>query len=283
MAHRMAKHSFLMVLYLVSLFESFRLRYSTGRSSPPTTWARTAPSPVRRVHLQQKGDATQGSLYLGYGLLAQLRPLDRIGCFLFNEISQRAGKLRIIRNKPSIISRQPQELSPSFLVLGLGQAAIAAIYQFGDAPAPSPIGSPDTVPPLAQSHTSAGSPWVQPPSWVLSEFFPDCGGSSQWPINVDTSQTLFDPTLIPVQPLGYNHYGKRTFTLYNNGHTGTFVFYYPFKMVSDLDRHRQKLWNSAIQCFSQYTWLQAASYHIFFLISLCLIFEIYQIQAIFQL
>ncbi len=118
MAHRMAKHSFLMVLYLVSLFESFRLRYSTGRSSPPTTWARTAPSPVRRVHLQQKGDATQGSLYLGYGLLAQLRPLDRIGCFLFNEISQRAGKLRIIRNKPSIISRQPQELS--HLLFGLG-------------------------------------------------------------------------------------------------------------------------------------------------------------------
>ncbi len=118
MAHRMAKHSFSMVLYLVSLFESFRLRYSTGRSSPPTTWARTAPSPIRRVHLQQKGDATQGSLYLGYGLLAQLRPLDRIGCFLFSEISQRAGKLRIIRNKPSIISRQPQELS--HLLFGLG-------------------------------------------------------------------------------------------------------------------------------------------------------------------
>ncbi len=42
----MAKHSFSTVLYLVSLFESFRLRYSTGRSSPPTTWARTAPSPL---------------------------------------------------------------------------------------------------------------------------------------------------------------------------------------------------------------------------------------------
>ncbi len=129
MAHRMAKHSFSMVLYLVSLFESFRLRYSTGRSSPPTTWARTAPSPIRRVHLQQKGEikvgrvqerpATQGSLYLGYDLLAQLRPLDRIGCFLFSEISQRAGELRIIRNKPSIISRQPPELS--HLLFGLGQ------------------------------------------------------------------------------------------------------------------------------------------------------------------
>ncbi|XP_016334863.1 carbonic anhydrase 14-like, partial [Sinocyclocheilus anshuiensis] len=58
---------------------------------------------------------------------------------------------------------------------------------------------------------------VGQPEWA--EFFPDCGGSSQSPINVDTLQTLYDPTLIPVQPLGYNHYGKRPFTLYNNGHT----------------------------------------------------------------
>lgn len=71
-----------------------------------------------------------------------------------------------------------------------------------------------------------------------AEFFPDCGGSSQSPINVDTSQTLYDPMLIPVQPLGYNHYGNRPFTLYNNGHTGKFVFFYPFKMVSDLDTDR---------------------------------------------
>ncbi len=96
---------------------------------PPTTWARTTPSPLfRRVCLQQKGEikvgrvqerpATEGSLYLGYGLLAQLRPLDRVGCFLFSEISQRAGEVRIIRNKPSIISRQPQELS--HLLFGLG-------------------------------------------------------------------------------------------------------------------------------------------------------------------
>ncbi|XP_050988377.1 carbonic anhydrase 14 isoform X1 [Labeo rohita] len=58
---------------------------------------------------------------------------------------------------------------------------------------------------------------VGQPEWA--EFFPDCGGSSQSPINVDTSQTLYDPTLIPVQPLGYNQHGKRPFILYNNGHT----------------------------------------------------------------
>ncbi|XP_016430405.1 carbonic anhydrase 14 isoform X1 [Sinocyclocheilus rhinocerous] len=67
----------------------------------------------------------------------------------------------------------------------------------------------------AKEWTYAGA--VGQPEWT--EFFPDCGGSSQSPINVDTLQTLYDPTLIPVQPLGYNHYGKRPFTLYNNGHT----------------------------------------------------------------
>ncbi len=44
-AHRIARHSFSMVLYIVSLFESFQLMYSTGRSSPPISWVRTAPSP----------------------------------------------------------------------------------------------------------------------------------------------------------------------------------------------------------------------------------------------
>ncbi|KAL1259057.1 hypothetical protein QQF64_009634 [Cirrhinus molitorella] len=58
---------------------------------------------------------------------------------------------------------------------------------------------------------------VGQPEWA--EFFPECGGSNQSPVNVDTLQTLYDPTLIPVQPLGYNQHGKRPFILYNNGHT----------------------------------------------------------------
>ncbi|TRY83313.1 hypothetical protein DNTS_006038 [Danionella cerebrum] len=52
-----------------------------------------------------------------------------------------------------------------------------------------------------------------------NEFFPECGGSSQSPINVDTSEIQHDPTLIPVEPLGYNHPGKKPFILSNNGHT----------------------------------------------------------------
>ncbi|KAK7157284.1 hypothetical protein R3I93_008687 [Phoxinus phoxinus] len=67
----------------------------------------------------------------------------------------------------------------------------------------------------AKEWTYAGA--VGQPEWA--EFFPECGGSSQSPINVDTSQTLHDPTLIPVQPLGYNQPGNRPFTLSNNGHS----------------------------------------------------------------
>ena len=34
------------VLYLASLSDSFRLMYSTGRSTPRACWDRTAPSPL---------------------------------------------------------------------------------------------------------------------------------------------------------------------------------------------------------------------------------------------
>ncbi|XP_017556352.1 carbonic anhydrase 14 isoform X2 [Pygocentrus nattereri] len=52
-----------------------------------------------------------------------------------------------------------------------------------------------------------------------SEVFPECGGSGQSPIDVDTSRTRYDPSLSPVQPLGYGQYGREPFTLSNNGHT----------------------------------------------------------------
>ncbi len=65
-AHRLAKHSFSTVLYLFSLFESFRLRYSTGRSSPPTTWARTAPSPLSNASVcTKKGRSKLGECRSG--------------------------------------------------------------------------------------------------------------------------------------------------------------------------------------------------------------------------
>ncbi|XP_047454992.1 carbonic anhydrase 14 isoform X2 [Mugil cephalus] len=52
-----------------------------------------------------------------------------------------------------------------------------------------------------------------------SQYFPDCGGSSQSPVDVVTTQTMYIPGLVPVTPLGYSQHGNRPFTLYNNGHT----------------------------------------------------------------
>lgn len=55
-----------------------------------------------------------------------------------------------------------------------------------------------------------------------SEHFPDCGGSSQSPVDVATTQTRFDPGLTPLTPLGYDQHGHKPFTLHNNGHTGKY-------------------------------------------------------------
>ncbi|XP_076593767.1 carbonic anhydrase 14 isoform X4 [Chaetodon auriga] len=52
-----------------------------------------------------------------------------------------------------------------------------------------------------------------------SQYFPDCGGTSQSPVDVVSTQTKYDPSLIPLTPLGYSQHGNTPFTLYNNGHT----------------------------------------------------------------
>lgn len=52
------------------------------------------------------------------------------------------------------------------------------------------------------------------------QHFPACGGSSQSPVDVATTQTRFDPSLTPLTPLGYDQHGHKPFTLHNNGHTG---------------------------------------------------------------
>ncbi|XP_034163142.2 carbonic anhydrase 14 [Pangasianodon hypophthalmus] len=49
--------------------------------------------------------------------------------------------------------------------------------------------------------------------------FPECGGSSQSPINVNTSKTWYEPSLPELRLLGYEQYGHEPFTLSNNGHT----------------------------------------------------------------
>ncbi|XP_062847660.1 carbonic anhydrase 14 [Trichomycterus rosablanca] len=51
------------------------------------------------------------------------------------------------------------------------------------------------------------------------KFFPECGGSSQSPVNVDSSHTWYDPSLPLIQIMGYDQYGHEPFTLFNNGHT----------------------------------------------------------------
>lgn len=50
--------------------------------------------------------------------------------------------------------------------------------------------------------------------------FPDCGGTAQSPIDIQTGATWHDPSLLPVLPLGYGSLWDDTFTLHNNGHTG---------------------------------------------------------------
>ncbi|TNN80959.1 Carbonic anhydrase 14 [Liparis tanakae] len=52
-----------------------------------------------------------------------------------------------------------------------------------------------------------------------SQYFPDCGGTSQSPVDVVTTLTKYDPSLTPLTPLGYSQHGNKPFTMYNNGHT----------------------------------------------------------------
>lgn len=44
--HLMGSHPFSIVLYLLSLYESFQLMYSMGHYSPSSTWDKTTPSPL---------------------------------------------------------------------------------------------------------------------------------------------------------------------------------------------------------------------------------------------
>ena len=66
-----------------------------------------------------------------------------------------------------------------------------------------------------------------------SEYFPDCGGTSQSPVDVITTQTKYDSSLIPVTPLGYSQNGNQPFTLFNNGHTGNYGSQLIFRSLYD--------------------------------------------------
>ncbi|KAM5129458.1 carbonic anhydrase 14-like [Mantella aurantiaca] len=86
---------------------------------------------------------------------------------------------------------------------------------------------------LALSHPAAGVCnififLVSGASWTYTgdhgqehwpDSFPDCGGTSQSPINIKTSGVTYNGSLPPIQPVGYRTPGDSTFTLTNNGHT----------------------------------------------------------------
>nr|XP_029504371.1 carbonic anhydrase 14-like isoform X2 [Oncorhynchus nerka] len=55
-----------------------------------------------------------------------------------------------------------------------------------------------------------------------ADYFPDCGGKAQSPVDMATVQTQYDPSLSPLTPLGYSQHGNKPFSLYNNGHTGNY-------------------------------------------------------------
>ncbi|KAM6034905.1 carbonic anhydrase 9-like isoform 2-T2 [Theristicus caerulescens] len=49
--------------------------------------------------------------------------------------------------------------------------------------------------------------------------YPDCAGTMQSPINIDTARTTFSPQLRPIQLSGYSLSAKEKLKLRNNGHT----------------------------------------------------------------
>lgn len=50
--------------------------------------------------------------------------------------------------------------------------------------------------------------------------YPDCAGTMQSPINIDTAKTIFSPQLRPIQLSGYSLPANEKLKLRNNGHTG---------------------------------------------------------------
>uniref|UniRef100_F7CQH3 Carbonic anhydrase n=1 Tax=Xenopus tropicalis TaxID=8364 RepID=F7CQH3_XENTR len=76
---------------------------------------------------------------------------------------------------------------------------------------------------LSISHvTVRGSEWTYAghhgqENWPVT--YPDCGGTAQSPINIQTSNISYDESLPPIEPEGYNTPGNQPFTLTNNGHS----------------------------------------------------------------
>lgn len=71
-------------------------------------------------------------------------------------------------------------------------------------------------------NSNTGSEWTYSEAVGQNEWpkkFPECGGSSQSPIDVDSTKSRYDPSLPTLETLGYDQYGHEPFSLSNNGHT----------------------------------------------------------------
>ncbi|XP_056181551.1 carbonic anhydrase 9-like isoform X3 [Falco biarmicus] len=59
--------------------------------------------------------------------------------------------------------------------------------------------------------------YEDPEHWGVG--YPDCAGTMQSPINIDTAKTIFSPQLRPIQLSGYSLPASEKLKLRNNGHT----------------------------------------------------------------
>ncbi len=151
------------MLYLVSRFESFRLRYSTGHSSPPTTWARTAPSPLSDASVCNKkgtlklGECRSGPPHRAAFTLVRAcwhSSVHWTGSGASSLVRSVSGLVRSEKFGTIIISRQPQELS--HLLFGLGTRAgrnCSRLVNLGTH--------------LPMTQVAAQIPYLHPPNWFF--------------------------------------------------------------------------------------------------------------------
>ncbi|XP_040436506.1 carbonic anhydrase 9 isoform X1 [Falco naumanni] len=84
---------------------------------------------------------------------------------------------------------------------------------------------PDPVPGLGSPRCSLTEPGPGHSHWSYEDRehwgvgYPDCAGTMQSPINIDTAKTIFSPQLRPIQLSGYSLPASEKLKLRNNGHT----------------------------------------------------------------
>ncbi|XP_075596774.1 carbonic anhydrase 9 isoform X2 [Balearica regulorum gibbericeps] len=74
-------------------------------------------------------------------------------------------------------------------------------------------------PPHSQEKGPGHSHWSYEDRDQWGVDYPDCAGTVQSPINIDTTKTIFSPQLRPIQLSGYSLPANEKLKLRNNGHT----------------------------------------------------------------